>query len=80
MTHGGKRKNAGRPRVNISVSRVLKLQKTINTKNELVDIATDGRHDPCLCLRIVPVAEAMVALALCDAWYAQEALQETVPK
>ena len=57
-----------------------KLQKTINTKNELVDIATDGRHDPCLCLRIIPVAEAMVALALCDAWYAQEALQETVPK
>lgn len=54
-----------------------KSQKTINSKNEPVEIATDGRHDPCLCLRIIPVAEAMVALAICDAWYAQESLMPT---
>jgi len=25
-----------------------------------------GRHDPCICPRIVPVAEAMVAIILVD--------------
>jgi DNA invertase Pin-like site-specific DNA recombinase len=33
--HGGKRKNAGRPRVNISVSRVLKLFSEGVTKKEI---------------------------------------------
>jgi chorismate synthase len=34
-----------------------------------------GRHDPCLCPRIVPVAEAMMALVLADALLAQMALE-----
>jgi chorismate synthase len=29
-------------------------------------IAVSGRHDPCICERIVPVAEAMVAVTLLD--------------
>ena len=33
--HGGKRKNAGRPRINISVSRVLKLFSQGITKKEI---------------------------------------------
>ena len=35
MSHGGKRKNAGRPRVNISISRVLKLFSQGITKKEI---------------------------------------------
>ena len=35
MTHGGKRKSAGRPRVNISVSRVLKLFSEGISKKEI---------------------------------------------
>jgi chorismate synthase len=31
-----------------------------------IDIATKGRHDPCVAIRGVPVAEAMVALVLAD--------------
>ena len=31
-----------------------------------VEIKIKGRHDPCICPRIVPVAEAMVALVLVD--------------
>ncbi len=31
-----------------------------------VEIKIKGRHDPCICPRIVPVAEAMVALMLVD--------------
>jgi chorismate synthase len=29
-------------------------------------ITVKGRHDPCICIRIVPVAEAMVAITLLD--------------
>jgi len=31
-----------------------------------------GRHDPCIAPRLVPVAEAMLALVLVDAWLALE--------
>ena len=33
---------------------------------EEVELGIRGRHDPCICPRIVPVAEAMVALVLID--------------
>ena len=35
ITHGGKRKGAGRPRANISVSRVLKLFSNGETKKDI---------------------------------------------
>jgi len=35
-------------------------------KMQEVEIKIKGRHDPCICPRIVPVAEAMVALVLVD--------------
>lgn len=38
-------------------------------------IAIEGRHDPCICPRVVPVAEAMMAIALMDAWLHQRALR-----
>jgi len=38
-------------------------------------VAIEGRHDPCICPRVVPVAEAMLALALADAWLHQRALR-----
>ena len=37
--------------------------------------AIEGRHDPCICPRVVPVAEAMLAIALTDAWLHQRALR-----
>lgn len=40
--------------------------KTINTLGEEVAVITKGRHDPCVGLRGVPVAEAMMALVLMD--------------
>ena len=33
-----------------------------------VKVSVAGRHDPCLCPRAVPIAEAMVALVLIDHW------------
>jgi chorismate synthase len=38
-------------------------------------IAIEGRHDPCICPRVVPVAESMMALTLADAWLRQRALR-----
>jgi chorismate synthase len=40
--------------------------QTINTSGEEVTVVTKGRHDPCVGLRGVPVAEAMMALVLMD--------------
>ena len=47
-------------------SSILKYQKTITTENKNTKIRTTGRHDPCVGIRCVPVAEAMVALVLAD--------------
>jgi len=38
-------------------------------------IEIGGRHDPCICPRVVPVAEAMMAITLMDAWLGQRALR-----
>ncbi|HBL03557.1 MAG TPA: chorismate synthase [Aeromonas salmonicida] len=40
--------------------------KTINTEGEAIDMITKGRHDPCVGIRAVPIAEAMLALVLMD--------------
>lgn len=40
--------------------------KTVNASGEEVDMITKGRHDPCVGIRATPIAEAMVALVLCD--------------
>jgi chorismate synthase len=37
-------------------------------------IEIKGRHDPCICPRVVPVAESMMAITLADAWLRQRAL------
>ena len=44
-------------------------QKTVREKDGAYfdsDISVEGRHDACLCPRIVPVIEAMTAIALAD--------------
>ncbi len=38
-------------------------------------IAIEGRHDPCICPRVVPVAESMMAITLMNAWLRQRALR-----
>jgi chorismate synthase len=56
-------------------------QRTVDTHGSERTISVRGRHDPCLCPRIVPVAEAMVALVLYDALLSQreiEAGEETL--
>ncbi len=39
---------------------------SINRDGEAVEVITTGRHDPCVGIRAVPIAEAMLALVLID--------------
>ena len=55
---------------------ISKKQQTVDVKGKNRTISVEGRHDPCICPRIVPVAEAMVALVLADALMMQEARTE----
>lgn len=48
-------------------SSILSAVQSITREGENVDISTKGRHDPCVGIRAVPVAEAMLACVLADA-------------
>jgi chorismate synthase len=50
-------------------------QKTMDLLGKNRTIRIEGRHDPCIVPRIVPVVEAMVALTLLDAWEIQDRLR-----
>ena len=47
-------------------SSILTLRQTIDTDGNETEIATKGRHDPCVGIRAVPVGEAMMACVLAD--------------
>jgi chorismate synthase len=47
-------------------SSILKEQDTVTVKGKKAKIRVEGRHDPCVSPRAVPIAEAMVALTLID--------------
>jgi chorismate synthase len=55
-------------------------QKTVDRRGQERDFAIQGRHDPCLCPRVVPVAEAMTCLVLVDALLRQRAIEGYRPK
>lgn len=56
-------------------SSISKTQRTVDKFGNEVDIQTIGRHDPCICPRIIPVVEAMAALVLEDHYKRQESLK-----
>lgn len=41
-------------------------QRTRTSTGEVEEIEIEGRHDPCICPRIVPVVEAMAAMVIED--------------
>lgn len=55
-------------------SSIAKPQQTVTTAGEESVIVTEGRHDACICPRIVPVVEAMACLVLEDHYKRQAAL------
>ena len=48
--------------------------RTVNLAGESQEIKTGGRHDPCVGIRAVPIAEAMFALVLADHLLRQRSL------
>ena len=48
-------------------SSILTPVQSVTRDGEEVDVRTVGRHDPCVGIRAVPVAEAMLACVLADA-------------
>jgi chorismate synthase len=49
-------------------------QQTVNRDNEAVTLEAQGRHDPCVLPRAVPVVEAMTCLVLADHFMRQQGL------
>jgi chorismate synthase len=47
-------------------SSILTPRKTIDATGHDTEIATKGRHDPCVGIRAVPIGEAMMACVLAD--------------
>ena len=47
-------------------SSIVKPGRGIDVHGAEISVATKGRHDPCVGIRAVPIAEAMVALVLMD--------------
>ena len=55
--------------VNIAIkptSSIATPRRSIDIEGNPVELATHGRHDPCVGLRAAPIAEAMLALVLID--------------
>ncbi len=40
--------------------------RTVDLEGKPVEVVTEGRHDPCVGIRAVPIAEAMTAIVLLD--------------
>ena len=47
-------------------SSILTPRRSINAQGEEIELITKGRHDPCVGIRAVPIAEAMAACVVLD--------------
>lgn len=53
-------------------SSIAQTQQTVSTDGQNTNVEVKGRHDPCICPRIVPVVEAMTALTILDSFMLQK--------
>ncbi len=56
-------------------SSIAQKQQAVSTDMTVSEIEIKGRHDPCLCPRMVPVVEAMAALVIIDAILIQKTVR-----
>ncbi|MGE5490971.1 MAG: chorismate synthase [Actinomycetota bacterium] len=47
-------------------SSIAQPRRSIDSQGNPIEVATQGRHDPCVGIRATPIAEAMLALVLMD--------------
>ena len=55
-------------------SSIAQKQQTVFKDGKAAIIEVKGRHDPCICPRVVPVVEAMIAIVLVDAVMLRKAI------
>jgi len=60
-------------------SSISREQDTVNTSGEAQKILGEGRHDPCVVPRAVPIVEAMLALVLADLMLVNRAARVAFP-
>ncbi len=58
-------------------SSISKSQDTVTKNGEETEVSVTGRHDPCICPRVVPVVEAMAAIVVLDRLLIQKTIQFT---
>jgi chorismate synthase len=56
-------------------SSLLTPMKSVDRHGNEIEVSTKGRHDPCVAIRGVPVAEAMLAIILADHLLRQRAIR-----
>lgn len=56
-------------------SSIAQAQKTVDMNNQEATIEVKGRHDPCICPRVVPVVEAMMAITVVDFLLLQKSIK-----
>ncbi len=66
ITFHSAQKNYGGIRGGISTGEEIFLNVAIKPTSSILDIAKQGRHDPCILTRAIPVIEAMAWLVLAD--------------
>ena len=59
-------------------SSISKPQDTVTVAKVAKSIEVHGRHDPCICPRVVPVIEAMTAVTLADAILVQASIRSGI--
>ena len=55
--------------VNLAIkptSSIAQARRSVDSSGQPIEVATQGRHDPCVGIRATPIAEAMLALVLMD--------------
>jgi len=61
-------------------SSISKSQQTVTKDGVATDVSVTGRHDPCICPRVVPVVEAMAAIVVLDRLLIQETVSLVIPQ
>lgn len=56
------------------VATISKTQSTIDKNGNVVELKAEGRHDPCVVPRAVPIVEAMAAIVILDMYLWQNAI------
>ena len=61
-------------------SSITKSQTTVTKEGSATEVSVIGRHDPCICPRVVPVVESMAAIAVLDRLLVQETVSLSIPQ